>query len=61
MIISGDITCAGKSFQGPTRLHMEQPILPIYRNKVSITIDSFDYTHALLLGAVACFECMRPA
>ncbi|GEM_PF-2230671 len=55
IIISGDITFTGELFLAPTLLHMEQHILPIYRNKVSITVGSYDNTHALLIGTLAWF------
>ncbi len=60
IIISGDITSTGALLLAPTRLHIEQHILPIYRNKISVTADSFDNTHALLLGAAACFQYILP-
>lgn len=59
IILSGEITRTGDVFLGPTRFHMEQHVLPIYQNKVTIQVSSFDYTVALLYGAAVSLQFRR--
>jgi glucokinase len=53
IILFGGVTKAGEMILKPTREHMEQNLLPIFRNKVKLIFSELKEADAAILGASA--------
>lgn len=53
IILFGGVTAAGHLLMQPAREHMEQNLLPIFRNKVKLLFSELGETDAAILGASA--------
>lgn len=53
ILLFGGVIKAGDFLLKPTKLHMEQNLLPIFRNKVKLVLSELDEADAAILGASA--------
>ncbi len=53
IVLFGGLTKAGNLLMNPTRKHMEENLLPIFRNKVKLIFSSLKESDAAILGASA--------
>lgn len=53
IVLFGGLTKAGNLLMNPTRKHMEENLLPIFRNKVKLIFSELNESDAAILGASA--------
>ena len=56
IVLFGGLTKAGNLLMNPTRRHMEENLLPIFKNKVELIFSSLKESDAAILGASALVE-----
>jgi glucokinase len=56
IVLFGGLTKSGNLLMNPTRRHMEENLLPIFKNKVELIFSSLKESDAAILGASALVE-----
>jgi len=59
IVLFGGVIKAGDLIMGPTKIHMEQNLLPIFQNKVKLVFSELKEADAAILGASALVWEMR--